>query len=586
MNAGNEKNKSNCKRWRENIKKDETKLQNYKFKNKERMRNARQTARTLAEGNEKLIEENRKYNRIRQRERRQKLFDMSLGRQKEKAPYECKQTLAKAVKKVEMAMPKDFDKKLKVLEVLAKKYNRIEENKNTNESSRTISERLVKAIKDFYENDDVSVQAAGKKDTIIIKGKLVAKRFMIMTVSETYELFKKYFPSEEVGLSTFFKMRPRHVQLANKMPHNMCVCMYHANFGFLLQSCSKVIPSFPRDFETFLKEVCCDIQNEYCMTSHCKKCLTEVKDDLIPLAYLANMEEEVNWQQWRKIENHIVLSNTTATISDLVFDIEANLSSFKTHFFVKRAQQKYFEDTKRNLKPSELLLQIDFAENYRLTHQNEIQSAHFSYHQVTIFTCVAWFAGASQSLAVISDKLTHNKHDVYIFVINLIIEIKKKFGNFSKVFIFSDGSCAQFKNKYILTSLADILKEIGCQSIEWNFFASSHGKGAVDGVGAVIKRKVWQITKSKNVVLPDALAFYQCAENNIKGIKIYFMPSAQIESLSIYYKLDEKWKDVQSIPGISQMHWFGCNGQQTESGRTAYSFKKIVFDVNDIIHVI
>lgn len=80
-------------------------------------------------------------------------------------------------------------------------------------------------IKDFYQNDSISVQSSAKKDTIMIEGKLVAKRFMLMTVSESYVLFKTYFPSKQVGFSTYFRMRPRHVQLTNKMERNMCDCM-------------------------------------------------------------------------------------------------------------------------------------------------------------------------------------------------------------------------------------------------------------------------------------------------------------------------------------------------------------------------
>ena len=241
---------------------------------------------------------------------------------------------------------------------------------------------------------------------------------------------------------------------------------------------------------------------------------------------------------------------------------------------MKRAQQNYFEQTKINLEPTEIAIQIDFAENYRLTHQNEIQSAHFSYRQVSIFTCVAWMSGATNSFAIISDKLTHNKQDSFIFLINLLIEMQKTYGSLSKIFIFSDGSRSQFKNKFILSSLYDIIQQIGCSSVEWNFFASSHGKGAVDGVGAIIKRKVWQITKSKNVVIPDALSFYQCAQNSINGIKIFFTPSDEIEKHAFFYNLEEKWKAVKNIQSISHLHFFSCDGQEIKATRTAYSEKK------------
>lgn len=84
------------------IKNNETKLQNYKLKNRERMRNARQTWRRLAEGIEKIFEEKRKNDRIRQRERRQHSSTRHLH------------------DKNKPSLTKYFNKKLKVLEVLRK----------------------------------------------------------------------------------------------------------------------------------------------------------------------------------------------------------------------------------------------------------------------------------------------------------------------------------------------------------------------------------------------------------------------------------------------------------------------------------
>lgn len=111
----------------------------------------------------------------------------------------------------------------------------------------------------------------------------------------------KVYPNIAVGKSVFFfEMRPRHVKLINKMPHNMCVCVYHADSGYMLESCAKTIPCFPKDCESFLKSVCCNIEDENCMTSNCKKCLTDLEYQFIPLVYLTNMGEGVSWQRWQK----------------------------------------------------------------------------------------------------------------------------------------------------------------------------------------------------------------------------------------------------------------------------------------------
>lgn len=108
------------------------------------------------------------------------------------------------------------------------------------------------------------------------------------------------------------------------------------------------------------------------------------------------------------------MSNAT-TLSYALF-VQIGHLYLKLHTYVKRTHQKYFQDRKISIKKDECILQIDFAENYRLLAQNEIQSAHFSYSQVTIFTCVAWLHNGTRTFAITSDQLSHNKYDVYCFL--------------------------------------------------------------------------------------------------------------------------------------------------------------------------
>lgn len=72
---GGQNNKEKCKQWRENLKKDQIKLQKIKLKNRERARMARQKWKVLAAGNNEMIEARRQYDRIRKREYRKKLAE-------------------------------------------------------------------------------------------------------------------------------------------------------------------------------------------------------------------------------------------------------------------------------------------------------------------------------------------------------------------------------------------------------------------------------------------------------------------------------------------------------------------------------
>ena len=56
---------------------------------------------------------------------------------------------------------------------------------------------------------------------------------------------------------------------------------------------------------------------------------------------------------------------------------------------------------------------------------------------------------------------------------------------------FSDGAASQFKQRYLFRNLTYLAKAFNVL-VSWHFFASHHGKGVVDGLGATVKRLVHQ----------------------------------------------------------------------------------------------
>jgi hypothetical protein len=73
--------------------------------------------------------------------------------------------------------------------------------------------------------------------------------------------------------------------------------------------------------------------------------------------------------------------------------------------------------------------------------------------------------------------------------------------------LWSDGPSGQFKNQYLYHFLPLLLHRYNLQFIQWNFFATSHGKGAVDGVGVIAKRAVWNKIKARQSTVKSAQDF-------------------------------------------------------------------------------
>ena len=97
---------------------------------------------------------------------------------------------------------------------------------------------------------------------------------------------------------------------------------------------------------------------------------------------------------------------------------------------------------------------LDFAENYRMTFQNEVQSAHWAYTQVTLhpfachYTCPQDGALVANNFIVISDNLLHHDANAVKFVTGQVLNCMKEERGISvtKIYQFTDGCASQYKS--------------------------------------------------------------------------------------------------------------------------------------------
>ena len=129
-----------------------------------------------------------------------------------------------------------------------------------------------------------------------------------------------------------------------------------------------------------------------------------------------------------------------------------------------------------------------------------------------MFTCVVWVDNTSHSYALVTDYLSHDKYAVYTFLHIILAKIKRNHPAVANVQFFSDGAAAQFKQKFLFVNLTFLKQEYKFDTMMWNFFATRHGKGAVDGVGGTVKPIVWSRVLAGKAVVTDAQAFCRCAE--------------------------------------------------------------------------
>ena len=142
---------------------------------------------------------------------------------------------------------------------------------STSSHGSALSDDTKKSVHEFY-NSDISWQAPGRKDRIIIRettedGERVKRteqvRFMLMSLREAYNKFKEENPSLKVGLTRFYELRPTHVKLLDQISHQVCVYSYHENVRLLLVAL-KEHTSLNTDFSAFIEQVTCDASSKEC----------------------------------------------------------------------------------------------------------------------------------------------------------------------------------------------------------------------------------------------------------------------------------------------------------------------------------
>lgn len=449
-----------------------------------------------------------------------------------------------------------------------------------NATGKQLSEETKEKVKLFFLQDEHSQPMPGKRDVLSIKDEVTGirtvhqKRCMFMTVGEAYNLFKQENKDCSIKKSKFYELRPKYVLPVSEMPHNVCVCKYHINMDFLVKSLHNIEKSFPNNGKILVDMLVCSSNSEICMKNKCDNCITNnLSTGLKNLFKQDQMTIDISWKQWTDSEEKLKLVEVKGSVHDCIKEIEKQFIYYKWHLFIKRSQAAYFEETKDKLKDGEAVLQVDFAENFTATSQDEIQSAHWVHQQITIFTAVAWMSGEEkQCFAVISDELGHGKLSVWVFLKTIITSLLQKY-KINTLKIFSDGCAAQFKNKFTLSNLIFAKEDFGIPIVQWSFFASSHGKGAVDGVGATVKRAVWTTVKARRCIVSTAEEFAKCAESQLKGIKIILVTKEEIKKYEDF--LTARWKTVCPIPKLQTIHHLEVSKEEPDKLLVASTSKSL-----------
>ena len=358
--------------------------------------------------NKKELEQRKEHERLRKRLQRQKRKaallskpdvqdnKLNISSMDSKSPYSCKQALGKAISKVRKCLPSSPRKAIAVVSTLASNFG-LTPPTSCNRPTTSITQECLDSVYAFYLRDDISRQCPGRKDSVIVRNgntkETLQKRHLLLSILECYSLFKESHAGMKIGKSKFAECRPKQVLLMSQIPQNVCICQHHVNISLLLAPLSGLCPLFPNHHNNLIKALVCNPNNECCMFGSCETCNLRQKFHLLVSNSITDDQrnEHFSWFQWVKdCEGKTVKVLKEGTAFDIIQLLESQLQNFLRHCFVKSQQSLHFQQLQQNVTGNNVLMQIDFSENFTILQQHEVQSAHWTNDQVRLYTAVVW----------------------------------------------------------------------------------------------------------------------------------------------------------------------------------------------------
>ncbi|CAF1235903.1 unnamed protein product [Didymodactylos carnosus] len=194
-----------------------------------------------------------------------------------------------------------------------------------------ITASTIEKVLEHYQDDSISRQSSNVKDVIQLKladGTKIPKpcRIMLVSVTEAFENFK-----------TFSSIVQQSVTSTD-----------------------------------FVKKIVCSDTNLVCMNGTCLTCKNKSPSTELPNLYPMNLNEDVSWMTWAKVDNKIDIQKITGSVENLLKAMDEQWNKYLLHAFVTSEQFGFIKTLKESIGLYQAIIQMDFTENFSLDFQNEI----------------------------------------------------------------------------------------------------------------------------------------------------------------------------------------------------------------------
>lgn len=369
--------------------------------------------------------------------------------------------------------------------------------------SNVITDTIETTVTHFLERDDNSRATTGKRDTVTRKQVKMQKRLLSDSLKNLHLKFKEENPTIKISYSEFCKRKPFWIVHPSVKDRETCLCKLCENTQFMADRLFQQSVVRTSKVEDLMLSMCCAPPSKECMYRECSMCKMKALQTL-------PFEEgsPTWWNQWqhkaeerekkskagetKKFTVHLTTKEkVSGTLQILVEDFSELLQAkMGRHSYNIKHQYSTLRELRENLSEDEVLLHVDFAENYLCKYASEIQAVHFgdSHQQVSLHTGVAYTKAAQSSYCTLSSSFRHDPPAIWAHLRPVLQHLQENNPSARVLHMVSDGPTTQYRSKKNFFLLSTEPFKMGFKQVTWNFLESGHGKGPADGVGAAVKR--------------------------------------------------------------------------------------------------
>lgn len=175
-----------------------------------------------------------------------------------------------------------------------------------------------------------------------------------------------------------------------------------------------------------------------------------------------------------------------------------------------------------NCDEKSVIVHVDFAEAWKCKYSSEVQSCHFGQNlpQLNLHTGMYYTKDEKAGFCTVSESKRQDAASIWAYMDPVLKTIRQKFPGAHTIHFWFDGPSKQYKNKKNFSLLCDVPSRFGFQRATWNFFDTSHGKGAPDGIGGTVKRTADCLLLQGNNVTSGTI-FYDMVGKSLPNIQLF-----------------------------------------------------------------